>query len=215
MAEKLKERINKVTAELKKAQEGAAKPPPPTAGSPEDLQRQIEERASSLADARASLIEFNRETGKVLSSGKKAFPDFLEKVEAFKSAALDSSDPQGTAKYQGIVSAIMEAAEGDYGVSAKIIHALGEDPERAEELAKMSPTKLGSELAKLASAEPPEAISRVPKAPSAVVGGRGVASLPIDPTDPARASKLSMADWMARRNADVKTKREAGVRGLR
>lgn len=211
---KLKERVDRLTAE-KKQREGelaalrAAKPPDPD----EVIQRQIDEKAEIKARDLAARMKFNEDTGKVVSVGRTSFPDFDSKVEQFRTAVLDPSDSEGSGtRYVQLISGILETADGDPAISAKIIHALGSDPESAEKLVSMSPVRLGRELAKMAERDPVEEGSKVPKPPSVVVGGRSGAHTPIDPNDPTRADKLSMSEWMARRSAHVKAERDRGVR---
>ena len=206
--EKLQERINRLTAERKNA-------PAPAPAETSSIEAQIESKAQALAEEKAKLFEFNRETSRILDKGKAAFPDFLEKVSSMKAAVIDPTDSAATARYTTLINGIMETADGNHALSAKIIHELGSDPDRAEELARMSPIRLGRELSRMAEAEPPEPTSRVPKPPSVVVGGRSPSFIPIDPTDTGRSDKLSTQEWMARRAADVKAKREQGVRGVR
>ena len=210
---KLKERLAKVTAAAKEREEELARLKAASPRAPEEeLERQVDERATEKAKALAAQMKFNEDTMKVLTAGRKAFEDFDAKVEAMRMAVLDQSDPESSTKYVGLVSGVLETAEGDPGVAAKLIHSLGSDPELAERLLSMSPVRLGKELARLAEVEPPEPPSRTPRPPSVVVGGRSPSHVQIDPSDPTRASSLSMREWMARREAQVKEQQKLGVR---
>ena len=210
---KLRERLDKVTAKAKGAEEELARIRASAAKAPEELaEQQIEERARARATELALQMKFNEDTAKVLRAGRSGFPDFDEKVGALRTATLDESDPESAKRYVGLVSGVLETAEGDAAIAAKLIHSLGSDPETAERLLNLSPVGLGRELAKMAERPDPEPPSKAPKPPSVVVGGRSASHTPIDPSDPTRAGQLSMAEWMARRAAQVKERQSLGAK---
>jgi len=210
-ARKLRERIAKLTAKNKEL-EARAVAPPTSNDTAAITARQIEERAEQRAREIATQNEFNARTSRVLEAGKSDFPDFLEKVESLRSAVLDPTEPTATTRYAGLINGILETAEDDPKVSAKLIHLIGSDPEVAERLAGLSPVRLGKELAKMAEQPPVEPASKVAKPPSVVVGGRAPSHIPIDPADAGRADQLSMREWMARRNAQVAENRKNGLK---
>ena len=210
---KLRERLDKVTAKAKGAEEELARLRAGATRAPEELaEQQIEERARARATELALQMKFNEDTAKVLKAGRSGFPDFDEKVGALRTATLDESDPESAKRYVGLVSGVLETAEGDATIAAKLIHSLGSDPETAERLLSLSPVGLGRELAKMAERPDPEPPSKAPKPPSVVVGGRSASHTPIDPSDPTRAGQLSMAEWMARRAAQVKERQGMGAK---
>lgn len=210
---KLQERVAKLTAQSKAKDEElarlkAASPPQPE----EALQAQIDAKANEKAQAIAIQMRYNEETSKVMEAGKASFKDFDAKVAELRSAVIDPSDLQSQSRFVGLVSGVMETADGDPQTSAKLIHALGSDPELAERLLAMSPVKMGRELSKMAEAPEVDPVSNAPKPISTIVGGRGTNHVPIDPSDPGRSSKLGSKEWFERRNAQVKQNRANGVR---
>jgi hypothetical protein len=208
---KLKERVAKLTAQNKEKETALAKAAAPAPDDAALREREIETKAEVRAREIAAQASYNERTLAVLEAGKSSFEDFVPKVEALKATILDPSDTTSPARYHGLIAGILETSDGDPAISAKLIHLLGSDPELADRLAGSSPIRLGKELAKLAEQDPPEPLSKAPK-PLTPVGGRAGAHTPIDPTDVNRADKLSMAEWYARREADVKAKRAAGLR---
>jgi hypothetical protein len=203
---KLQDRIAKLTAQNKALEARAAQPP---AATPEaEVERQVAQRAEVRAAELAAQRDFESRTGRVLEAGRADFPDFLEKIQDLQSAVIEPTDEAASRqRYTGLVNGIMETADDDPKVSAKLFHMIGSDPEIADRLAKLSPVRLGKELAKMAEQPPPEPQSQTPRPPSVVVGGRTPSHVPIDPTDPSRADRLSMSEWMARRNAQIAERR--------
>jgi hypothetical protein len=210
-AKKLKERVAKLTAKNKELEARAAAPimpPAPDEAAARAENERVERRAREIANQN----EFNARTSRVLETGRADFPDFLEKVESLRQAVLDPTDAGSNGRYAGLVNGILETADDDPKVSAKLIHLIGSDPEVAERLAGLSPVRLGKELAKMAEQPPVEPASGTPKPPTVVVGGRAPSHVPIDPGDATRADRLSMTEWMARRNAQIAENRKSGTK---
>jgi hypothetical protein len=207
---KLKERVAKLTAQKKEWEAKATLPQAVTAEA--EIQRQIDAKAEIKAREISNQQLFNARTEKVLEAGRADFPDFLDRVETLRSAVLDPTDAGANARYAGLVNGILETAEDDPKISAKLIHLIGGDPETAERLAGLSPVRLGKELAKMAEQPPVEPTSGVAKPPSVVVGGRAPSHVAIDPADAARADRLGMSEWMTRRNAQVAENRKNGIK---
>lgn len=158
------------------------------------------------AEEMAATNEFNRRANEAAEAGKKAYPDFMEKIGAIREQ-VDPTDVNEQARYVGLVAAAIETGE-----APRILYELGANPDRATELMKLPPVKLGMELAKMAAAKSDPDPSGAPKPMSVQVGGRGTSQEEITPEDTARADKLSTRTWIERRQKHVDEAKKRGER---
>lgn len=191
-------RIAQLTAKLAEAR--AAKPAPAPevdpglAADPEDRKRAVAEEATR----QRQVEKFNEECGTAAALGKETYgdKDFTDRVSEL-TKLVDRTDMSSQIAYNQFLMAALAT-----GQAHKIIFALGGDLDEAARIMAMNPTKMTVELTKMSMKEAPAA-SRLPK-PITPVGGKAAAHTSIDPTDPERADHLSTAQWMARREAQIK-----------
>lgn len=192
-AERFKrERVARKAAE-KRAADAEAKLAAIEAGDANQLNDEvITRKAKELAQRKAQEdrnAEFNRQCDEIAIAGK-AIPDFMDAVE-------ELNDTLG-----GFVNAapIYDAAY-EFGATeaAKMVHYLGENPEEAVKLSKMTYAKQGAAIFKLhAKLNPPVVVpvKQVSKAAPPVnpVGGNSVAAPEAD------MMKMSFDEFMAQQN---------------
>ncbi len=159
-------------------------------------QAEIDRLIDQRANEKAAQLAFDRECNSMVEQGKEEFADFDTRLAAF-TRINDATDPVVQGKYWTLVRGLLETGSG-----AKLIHELSQDLDTANRLMNLSPTKLGFELAKLANKEPPEPVSQAKK-PISPVGQKSVSHITTKPDDPERASTLTTAEWMARRQSQV------------
>lgn len=156
-----------------------------------EVDRLANERAQALADRAA----FNAACNSAAQEGRKIFPDFDASV-AELAKVVDRSDAASRQAYDSFLEAALETGE-----APKIIYALGRDLNEAMRIMELSPIKRAAELAALAGADLGQ-VSNLPK-PIVTVQGKNAGPSEIVPDDPARADKLSSAEWHRRREAQV------------
>lgn len=145
--------------------------------------------------------EFNAACNKAVEDGRAEFPDFDAQVSNLK-RVVDTTDPASQASYNQMLDAMLSTGE-----APKLIYELGRDLNEANRIMGLTPARMGVELAKLAS-KTPAPVTNAPK-PISPIGQRGASHTQIDPRDTSRADQLSTAEWMARRNAQVRAKAQA------
>lgn len=195
-------RISVLTAKLRAAQAEANAAKQKISGAvaapiPED---EINRRAEVIAAEKS----FAKECNDMIEAGKKTYgaEDFSSKITEFK-RLISTDDPESTAQYWTLVRGAL-----DTGEAPKVIYDLSQNLDEANRLMRLSPTKLGVELARLAAKAPPEPVSSAPK-PISPVSQRSASHVKIDPDDGERADNLTTSEWMARRNAQVAERWEA------
>lgn len=157
---------------------------------PQEGEKLTRAEAEALAEKKARQIAaeqaFTDECNRIYEAGVKAFSDFHEAVSNFQMVG-------------GLNPAVIEAAAAT-GMPEKVLYELGSDPERAEKVLKMTPGRLGVEIAKIAAAleAPKKAVSKAP-APIKPVEGSGTAE-----KDP---DQMSDREWMEWRNKQVAANR--------
>jgi hypothetical protein len=89
----------------------------------------------------------------------------------------------------------------------KLLFELGQDPDEAERLLRLSPAKMGVELGKRLGGGAP-ARPRATGAPKPItpISQRGRSHDPIAASDPERADRLSTEAWMKRREEELASK---------
>lgn len=198
-------RIAQLTAKWKEA-EGRASAAAVPAGTPPAaaaLDADLHARAAELATKLEAEREFNRRCNDTAEAGRTTFgeAEFNSRVTGLQ-RVVDMSDPQQVAQYNLLLDAVIET-----GAGPQLIHELGDDPNEAARLMALPPARLGIELARRA-AKPEMQLTRAPK-PVTPVAQRGGSAERIDPRDPTRADNLSTAEWMARRDAQVRERQSA------
>lgn len=194
------DRIATLTARLREKE--AALPAAPAAAAAAaapldanvEFNRLVQAKASELFEAKSFGDKCNVERDR----GIAKWDDFDEKMEDLK-MMVDQTDPAGPKAYYDLLNAGLETGE-----LHSIIYELGQDPDEAARFLKMSPVKMGIELTKkvLAGMKIDE-VSKLPKPITPIAGGRGE-QVPVDPGNPALADGLTTADWMKRREEQIK-----------
>lgn len=170
---------------------GAVIPETKTESLPED---EIQRRAIEMAKGIAAQQSFNNTCNDVYNSGKTQFSDF--------DAALANLSAVG-AVGPNVDTTFLQAVV-DLPNSEKLLHHLGNNPEEASRITKLTPIKMAIELAKIESSlsnPAPKKLSEVPP-PTPLVNGKGKSDA--DLNDP----NLDTAKWMELRRAE-KAKRVA------
>lgn len=146
--------------------------------SADDPQRAVETRAQQIVAQRA----FDTSCNEAHAAGVAAYPDFADAMKTLGSVG-------------GMPNTVIEAAL-ETGEAHKVLYALGRNPERAVEIAAMSPARMGVAMAKLAAQ--PAAAAPVTKAPAPVrsISGGTVRSN----DDP---EKMTQAEYSAWRNKQI------------
>lgn len=192
-------RIAQLTAQLKSAKSTPAVAADPSAPQLDDAE--VNRRANLIAQQN----DFDRRCNDVAASGRKAFSDFDDRVGNMQHL-YTPGNPAEEAAYVMLLQAALETDD-----PSRVMYELGGNMDLAEGLMKMSPVKMGMEMAKLASKQSAPEPSAAPR-PIVPIGQKGSANEQIDPGDKARSDNLSTATWMQRRQAHVEKLRKEGVR---
>jgi hypothetical protein len=186
---------------------GAAAPArAPAAGAGQKVPSAAE--IEQLVAAEAARRDFTRQCNDAFAEGKKAHSDF-EKVIADLNALSPVFDPrlQRTVMPQSLIEAALAT-----GNAPEVLYALGKDNSLADRVLTMTPLQQAAELTKLSiklegsgeagQAELP-AVSRAPAPVRPKVTGTGGTPAQWDPAD---TEHFSTAEWIAKREADLKRK---------
>jgi hypothetical protein len=151
----------------------------------------------------AAAEKFDSDCNAVAEAGRKAFGKeaFDSSIANFTKNLVDGDDPASVQSYNEFLLAALETGE-----APRLLHELGQNLDEAARILALPPIKRAVELAKLAVREPSE-ITKAPK-PLTPIGNRGGSHTSIDPTDAERADRLTTAEWMKRREEQVKARRE-------
>lgn len=179
-------RIAEVEAENKRLREAAAKPADGAAATPVATitPEQAIERAKQQLVAQQEAEAFRDATGRVLGKGLETIPGFEEARQEMVANFGDQLNSR-----PDFFEAIIDP---DLPNGHDVFYALAKDPEQTERLLRMSPVKLGQEVAKLsaklatpATAAPePKVISKAPAPVRPVGGAPGPTSRLDDPNIP-------------------------------
>jgi hypothetical protein len=150
----------------------------------EDMEQAIERRAIELSARQ----RYNDKANAIAAKGIDEFPDFHDKLAAFREVG-------------GISPSFVEAAD-EAGDAHKIIHYLGRNLDEADRIMKLSPASMGAALAKLSSkltqAPLPKKQSNAP-APIKPINGKAKA----EQSD----EDMPIADYMRKEEAKLMTRR--------
>lgn len=195
---KRREAEAKLRAFEEKASKGTEETPAP--GKPGTqrtfTEEEVNTRASAIAAQNAQWKAFNDACVSTAEKGRTEFSDFDARMDDLKQLR-DPEDPVSQGAYNMFLAAAMETGEGP-----RILRELGGDLNEAQRILGLPPVKMAVEMTKLALAKPREG-SKAPK-PITAIGSRGAAHVQIDPADKERGDNLSTAEWMKRREAQVK-----------
>lgn len=200
------DRINTLYARLKEKERelAAVKAKGTEPNQQQELEAQVDELAQQKAREIAAQKEWNDRCNSVVEAGRKEFPDFNQQVDRLK-GLVDFNDRAEAQRYVSLVEAALDTGEGH-----RLIHALGQDLDEAARLMRLSPTKMAVELTKMAL-KPVDPVSGVPK-PITPLGSRGAPHTAVEPDDPERGDRLSTAEWMRRREAQIAARRQGNGR---
>lgn len=168
-----------------------------------ELDALVEQRAAE----RAAITEFNRQCEEVAAAGRAEYgeAEFNARIRGPQglTSLIDPGDPQDVIRYNQLLIAAIETGE-----AAKLLHSLGGNLNEAARIMALSPVKMAVELTRMA-ARPVNELSQAPK-PIRPVGTGGARNHEaIDPTDSERSDRLSTAEWMRRREAQLATRNGA------
>lgn len=156
---------------------------PPAKPAPVLTEAAIEAKARELVEAQS----FNSACNAANDEGVKQYG------EAFRQSVQ-------TLQAIGVMDRTFLQAAIDTDKPAAVIHYLGQNPEEMERISGLSPTKMAVALERVASKATAKGAAPVSKVPAPVkpVGGKTVSE-----GDP---NKMSMADWLKWREADLAKK---------
>lgn len=150
----------------------------------DEVERLVEQRAREKAEADA----FTETCNKVFEQGKKEFSDFEEALTNFQHVG-------------GMNVNFVEAAI-ETGHAHLLLHHLGQNPDEAYRIIKLSPIKMATELTRLAAKLTTPKADPVSGAPEPIKPPRGGRSK-LEETDP---DKMTTKEWMAWREKQLKEK---------
>ncbi len=166
----------------------------------EDFNRRVAAEVQKQLPVAAAQQDFNRRCNETVEKGRETYgaTEFDGRVQRLRSV-VDMTDPEGAAKFNNFVSAALET-----GDAARLVYELGEKPEEASRIMGLTPIKMAVELARMANpAAPTGEVSRAPR-PITPIGNGAANRNPINPDDAERADQLSTAEWMRRRETQLK-----------
>lgn len=158
-------------------------------GKPQMTEDQIRAEINKAADEKVRVNTFNDKCNQIFEKGTKDFPDFKDSLATFNMlGGLNSSDGQK------FLQAAIELDEPH-----KVLHYLGNNPDEAQRVMRLGPTKMAVDLAKLEASINREVKKPVSKTPAPVRTVDGRASAERDLSD----EKLPMDEFMKRREKDI------------
>lgn len=193
-------RIARLTALLHEAREQkkVENAPPAPDGAPLDPTADFDRRVAEAAREQVELSRFNDECSKIADKGNATFgAEFKTRVASLQKL-INQNDPREVGQYTAFLRAAIKTGEGH-----RLIHDLGADLNKANDILNLDETSMAIELTKMALAKPAaDPVSELPRPVKPIAGTQG-AQKQIDPTDPSRSHELSTAEWMRRREAQV------------
>lgn len=211
--------------ETTRATTGAASASAAPAERPAD-RRITADELQRLVNEKSAFDSFNKQCNEAVTSGRAAHADFdrvvLQQLASF-SPAFDPVSARPVLP-QPLVEAALETGEAH-----EVLYALGQDAALAERLMRLPPIKQAVEIAKFheklvaqrapstdegeagdEGAENEPTVSRAPPPPRTRAGQSGSNARPA--FDLLDTSKSSTADWIAKREAELKAKRAGAGR---
>lgn len=144
--------------------------------SPSLAQAEIER----LAEEKANIRDFNKACNRIAEEGNDEFEDFDASVSTLQ---------QIGGNYKSLLEITTELTDGH-----RVLYHLGKDPEEAERLLSLPPTKMAMAVAKLETKLSKESAKTVSDAPSPITPIKAKASKSFDPNDP-NADRDEWSKW--------------------
>lgn len=148
-----------------------------------------------LAEQIASAKLFAQRANELVESGTKKHSDFTSSLKALAAEVGDFVKPNG------MPSAFMEAVLEVSDKPTELLYHLGKNPDIAEDLSGLSPYKLAQKLTRIEAELTEKASTKTSTAPKPISPVKGVAS------DSSLGPGLSDAEWMKRREAQIRESR--------
>jgi BMFP domain-containing protein YqiC len=149
----------------------------------------------SMAREIARIERFTEKSNELVAKGQKAHSDYMD---ALKTLAIEVGDfvaPNGApSKFMDVVLQVSDQPEA-------LLYHLGKNADLAEELADLSPIQLAKKLSRIEAAMADASRPQTPKSPKPLEPVKATSS------DSSLGSHLSTAEWMKRREAELKAKR--------
>lgn len=192
---KMQRRIDKRTAEIYRTraenEQLKQKLTELESGSQKD-QQQVD--PIKLADTIASARMFAAKAESIVDTGKHKHTDYMDALKDLASEVGEFVQPNGLPSK--FMAAVLEASDSP----ADLLYHLGKNPDIADELAKLSPVKLGIRLNKIESdlKMPSQKQVNAPK-PLEPVRARSA--------DSSLSDDLPIDEWMKRRESELRAKR--------
>jgi hypothetical protein len=196
------DRIAKLTAQLRETQEKLAATVQTASAPDATREAEINALANQRAQELAVTAKFNSDCDAAAQVGRKEFPDFEAKIGELR-RLVTPGDPTSSAAQVALVQAALQTGEAH-----RVLHRLGGDLNEAARIMALPPMAMAVEVAKVALRDPVIVDPPLPK-PITPVWARGAPHTEISPDDPERGGRLSTAEWMARRNAQVEERWKA------
>lgn len=201
-------RIAQLTAKLNQSKQAPVVTPavetPAPGGTPAlDPTADFARRVDEAANGKLAAQNYANQCNKAAIDGRAKYGDdaFNTNLRSLHKL-IDQTDPNEVAAYDRFLRAAIETEKPE-----DLIFTLGSDLTKAQKIFEMNPVKMAVELTKMALAAPEvEGASATPK-PIRPVGGGSGDHAPVRPSDTSRADTLSTAEWMRRREAEVKAAR--------
>lgn len=149
-----------------------------------EINARAERRAQEIAEANA----FNKACNDVYAAGKEEFGDFDTSLKTFQMLGGIPKD---------LLDVVTEMPNAH-----KVLYTLGKDLDLAERVAKMPPTKMALELARIEANMVRPVVREVSKAPRPVTPIDGVSRANEDP------EKMSTESWMEWRSKQLEGRRK-------
>jgi hypothetical protein len=164
-----------------------------------EIERRVNERAAALAQAQA----FETRCQEIVRQGEQEFGTDAFRQSASELVKLRGDSPAERRHYNEFLDALYETGQG-----ARVLHQLGGDLNEAARILALTPARMAVALAKMALSEPPAPASKAPK-PVTPIGSPSGTRERIPASDVERSDRLSTAEWMARREAEIKSRNAA------
>ena len=148
-------------------------------------------RAEQIASAKV----FTQRANELVEAGTKKHSDFTSALRDLASEVGEFVKPNG------MPSAFMEAVLEVADKPTELLYHLGKNPDIAEDLSGLSPYKLAQKLTRIEAEMTEKASVKTSKAPAPLTPVKGVAS------DSSLGPGLSDAEWMKRREAQIRENR--------
>lgn len=192
-------RIATLTARLRAAEQRPAPPAPPVAENGRS-DEEVRQAISEGVRAQREQERFTEQVTSLVHKGKETYKADWDARINHLVQIVDKDNTQSVQAYTNLVATAIKAGDG-----AEVLYALSHDLEKAQELLDMNPVDQAMAVVRLRSELKNKGPQKESGAPDPIepVSGRGAPAGDIDPGDKGKADKLSTAEWMRRRNAQL------------